>query len=156
MVEIEKLKLPESKRERKTKKQKILLIRGFECLIDESIASYIQWLNENGFHTSGCCSGDPIDHHIKKLDPPCLLFPTKLLTKDKRELIINTISEINNWDPELKMKYDISDTNFGFRENNVEYKNFLSLSCKYPAGLHLFFHVLEQKIKIKSDKNENF
>ena len=147
MVEIERINLPEAKRMGKTKRQKKLLIRGFECLIDESIASYIQWLNENEFHTIGCCSGDPIDHHIKELDPPYLLFPTKLLTKDKKDLIINTISEINNRDPEINLKYDISDAKFGFCENNVEYKNLLSLSCKYPAGLHLFFHVLKQNLK---------
>jgi len=122
------------------KSQKKVFIRGFNCLIDESIAPHIQWLNEHGFHTIGCCSGNIIDHN-RNPDYPEIQFFTELISNDKIMLIIKTAIEIK-----LNFSYDFNESPI-LTENQIESKNQLHINWKYPAELDLFIHVLKHNLK---------
>lgn len=123
------------------KKQKIVQIRGFNCLIDESIVPYIQWLNKNGFHTIGCCSGDPYDHDC---DPnsPGIEFFTEIISTEHLILLIKTALE-------TKLDFNYHSVKFPYVENNIKCENVFSIGWKTPDNIYNFMCKLEQNSKTK-------
>jgi hypothetical protein len=64
--------------------------------IDESIAKYIKWLNNNKYYTSSSCSGISKDHpYDNRKRVGKIIFPLRTIDKKLHRPLINAIKSLN-------------------------------------------------------------
>jgi len=133
-------------------RQRDINIRGDNCLIDESIAPYIEWLNKHGYHTIRCSSGNQIDHDYV-CDAPEIQFLDDIISPEKTLLLSETLIETHPYLIELLHESNLSLTYFKGIIGNEKHK-LLSLKWKIPTELESFMHILQTKENGGSEKQK--